>query len=109
MEIVVVALVAVGFWLVWKANQSNDTLNKEETPTPVDAKASTQKLCGCGRSPSGFCVGLHAFKWNTSFRCCLFNAFLNRGGSSCSRNGIDDIENFSCHFSSRSYGLPFQY
>lgn len=26
----------------------------------VDAKASTQVKCGCGRSPSGFCVGLHS-------------------------------------------------
>lgn len=26
----------------------------------VNAQASTQTKCGCGRSPSGFCVGLHA-------------------------------------------------
>jgi CDGSH-type Zn-finger protein len=26
----------------------------------VDAKASTQVKCGCGRSQSGFCVGLHS-------------------------------------------------
>jgi hypothetical protein len=26
----------------------------------VDAKASTQTKCGCGRSQSGFCVGLHS-------------------------------------------------
>lgn len=32
---------------------------KVETPA-VDAKASTQVKCGCGRSQSGFCVGLHA-------------------------------------------------
>ena len=25
----------------------------------VDAKASTQTKCGCGRSQSGFCIGLH--------------------------------------------------
>lgn len=32
---------------------------KVEAPQ-VDAKPSTQAKCGCGRSPSGFCVGLHA-------------------------------------------------
>jgi len=26
----------------------------------VDAKASTQARCGCGRSQTGFCVGLHS-------------------------------------------------
>ena len=26
----------------------------------VDAKASTQTKCGCGRSQTGFCVGLHS-------------------------------------------------
>jgi hypothetical protein len=26
----------------------------------VDAKASTQAKCGCGRSQTGFCVGLHS-------------------------------------------------
>ena len=26
----------------------------------VDAKASAQVKCGCGRSQSGFCVGLHS-------------------------------------------------
>ena len=34
----------------------------------VDAKASTQTKCGCGRSQSGFCVGLHALtaeEWAT--------------------------------------------
>jgi hypothetical protein len=32
---------------------------KIEAPQ-VEAKPSTQVKCGCGRSPSGFCVGLHA-------------------------------------------------
>ena len=32
---------------------------KIETPQ-VDAKASTQTKCGCGRSQTGFCVGLHS-------------------------------------------------
>lgn len=31
---------------------------KIEAPQ-VDAKPSTQTPCGCGRSASGFCVGLH--------------------------------------------------
>ncbi len=34
----------------------------------VDAKASTQVKCGCGRSPSGFCSGLHSLtheEWAT--------------------------------------------
>lgn len=34
----------------------------------VDAKASIQIKCGCGRSPSGFCVGLHGLtpaEWAT--------------------------------------------
>ena len=34
----------------------------------VDAKAGTQVKCGCGRSPSGFCVGLHSLtpeQWAT--------------------------------------------
>ena len=35
---------------------------KIETPPTVDAKASTQTKCGCGRSQTGFCVGLHALK-----------------------------------------------
>ena len=36
MEIVIVALVAVGFWLVWKANKANDTIN---TPVVEEVKA----------------------------------------------------------------------
>ena len=36
---------------------------KIEPPQPqVDAKASTQTKCGCGRSQTGFCVGLHSLK-----------------------------------------------
>jgi hypothetical protein len=32
-----------------------------EAPYKVEApQASTQVKCGCGRSPSGFCVGLHS-------------------------------------------------
>ena len=34
----------------------------------VDAKASTQTKCGCGRSQTGFCVGLHSLsseEWAT--------------------------------------------
>ena len=34
----------------------------------VDAKASTQAKCGCGRSQTGFCVGLHSLtpeEWAT--------------------------------------------
>jgi hypothetical protein len=50
MEIVIVALVAVGFWLVWRANQSNRTeINKDvvaEAPYKVETPEVAQQVAG---------------------------------------------------------------
>lgn len=75
MEIILalIAIVLAGYWF-WYRNRS-ETLYKdtssqpavvvEEVPykieTPLEpAPAPEPKRCGCGRSASGFCVGLHA-------------------------------------------------
>ena len=50
MEIVIVALVAVGFWLVWRANQSNKVeINKDvaaEAPYKVEPPVVAQQVAG---------------------------------------------------------------
>lgn len=69
----VIAIAIVGVGLIWYYNDKmkNPVVSnkKEEDQAPqVDAKASTQVKCGCGRSPSGFCVGLHSLtteEWAT--------------------------------------------
>ena len=69
----VIAIAIVGVGLIWYYNDKMKNLvvsnKKEEDQAPqVDAKASTQVKCGCGRSPSGFCVGLHSLtaeEWAT--------------------------------------------
>lgn len=75
----VIAIAIIGVGLIWYYNDKikNPVVSnkKEEDQAPykveapqVDAKASTQVKCGCGRSPSGFCVGLHSLtaeEWAT--------------------------------------------
>jgi hypothetical protein len=50
MEILIVALVAVGFWLVWRANQTNKTeINKDvavEAPYKVETAEVAQQVAG---------------------------------------------------------------
>jgi hypothetical protein len=47
MEILIVALVAVGFWLVWKANQTNRVdINKEDAPYKVEPPVVAQQVSG---------------------------------------------------------------
>ena len=50
MEILVVALVAVGFWLIWRANQSNKVeVNKDttdEVPYKVEPTVVAQQVSG---------------------------------------------------------------
>lgn len=81
MEIIIglVFLVAVAAWIYYRTVLGNDhqlvseskdsTLDapyKIETPAPKAAEpapvpaAEEPRRCGCGRSASGFCVGLHA-------------------------------------------------
>lgn len=70
MEIILalVAIVLAGYWF-WYRNQSDkpaasgsldpEAPYKVETPAPQTVAAEPRR-CGCGRSQSGFCVGLHA-------------------------------------------------
>ena len=44
MEIVVVALVAVGFWLIWRANKTNDTINTTVTEEIKVAEVNAQPI-----------------------------------------------------------------
>ena len=75
----VIAIAIIGVGLIWYYNDkiknpvvsnkdaTDEAPYKVEAPQ-VDAKASTQVKCGCGRSPSGFCVGLHSLtteEWAT--------------------------------------------
>jgi hypothetical protein len=49
MEIVIVALVAVAFWLVWRANQTNRSeINKDvaEAPYKVEPPVVAQQVAG---------------------------------------------------------------
>ena len=44
MEIVIVALVAVAFWLIWRANKTNDTINTTVTEEVKVAEVNAQPI-----------------------------------------------------------------
>jgi CDGSH-type Zn-finger protein len=55
-------IVGVGYWTYHSINQQveRDIAKHESTDTTSPAPVLTQQVsCGCGRSSTGFCVGLH--------------------------------------------------
>ena len=79
MEIIIVLVAVVIVAAVWVANKSKpkttthpiDALVAETAPgkSADDRVEATAPKCGCGRSPTGFCVGLHkltAEEWAVS-------------------------------------------
>lgn len=70
MEIILalVAIVLAGYWFWYRSQSDKASVSqtqepeapyKIETPAP-QAVVDEPRRCGCGRSQSGFCVGLHA-------------------------------------------------
>ena len=67
MEIIVSLLVlGVAVWWIFFRDMDKDTKDtlvtpqKDEIkPEPQPVVETTPPVCGCGRSPTGFCVGLH--------------------------------------------------
>ena len=65
-----VVIVGVGYWLYTRNSKKDDTTESTtDTTYKVETPAVAEpKKCGCGRSPSGYCVGLHSLtesEWAT--------------------------------------------
>ena len=57
-----VVVVGIGYWTYRGLNDSIEKNHAEPTPsdTPVaPVLTQAQTACGCGRSKTGYCVGLH--------------------------------------------------
>jgi hypothetical protein len=64
MAIIFISILVIGVagYLIWRGAKFDDSVifsDKNENSIPPVPVLTQQTTCGCGRSPSGFCVGLH--------------------------------------------------